>query len=136
MSDAIGEAGDAAGELGDTVVHIPANLMGLIRQSYDSREKVLDWLLAISVVVVMAYVFRDEIRSCFVVDPSANTGRTDEVQPSQDIQGAFPYGGRNTDRLYTYNMPSSRNYRYTVGPSSTRPPNNPSAPPDFSQEET
>jgi hypothetical protein len=134
MSETLGEAGEAASDLDDTVVRVPANLMALIRQSYDSREKVLDWMLAIAVVAAMVYVFRDELRSCLAGDPSVNAGRVDAPMPSQDLQGAFPFGGRNTDRLYTYNMPSSRKYKYSAGPSGTRPPADPSQPPTYESE--
>lgn len=124
MSESLSDAADAG-------VRIPANIYGLIRQSYDTREKILDWMLAIGTVAVLAWAFRDQIRT--VVWPYDNadpdTGRTDPPVPNQDVSGAFPTGRRSD--LYTYNLPYCRTSREGVGPSGTRPPLNPALPPAF-----
>jgi hypothetical protein len=119
-----------------TTERIPANIMGLLRQSYDSREKILDWVLAIGVTLALVYAFRDELQSLVGSPDQAgpNTGRSPEPQPNQNIAGAFPNAGTEGGRwpgLYAYNMPSSRDIRYTVGPSATAPPVNPSNPPEY-----
>lgn len=121
----------------ETATRIPANVMGLLRQSYDSREKALDWLLAIGVSVALVYCFRDEIRG-FVGTPEAgpNAGAAPDPQPNQDIGTAFPFAGPDGGRwpaLYAYNMPPSRNIRSSVGPSGMMPPANPSLPPTYEQ---
>lgn len=127
MSDDIEQATSQAAE---TTVRLPANIMGLIRQSYDSREKVLDWCLAIGVVGSLAWVFRDQISGFCAAEPGPNAGRTDPPEPNQDVRNAFRSAPARPD-IYTYNMPSSRNIRYRVGPSMTAPPGNPSGPPAY-----
>lgn len=120
-------------DLADTAtetVRIPAGVMGLLRQSYDTREKVLDWCLAIGVTAALTFMFRDTIMTWFVPDPDPNAGRADAPQPSQDVRGAFPFKGFGTD-IYTYNMPVSRRIKWGIGPSGTAPPTDPSAPPAF-----
>lgn len=112
-------------------IRVPSNIMGLLRQSYDSREKMLDWMLAIGVTVALVVAFRDELRSMLGVsgDAGPNVGRRAPSVPNQDLGSAFPYAGRTGGRypaLYAYNMPTSRNFRYGIGPSGTRPPDNPS----------
>ena len=138
MSGTIGDVSTAADSAGRTTVRVPANVLRLIRQSYDTREKVLDWLLAICVVVVLAYVCRDEIRGVLGMpdadDP--NAGRHDDPQVNQDVQEAFqPYGGLRPS-LYTYAMPVSRSIRYSAPPLGTRVPDNPSLPPGYAPKET
>jgi hypothetical protein len=116
---------------GEDAVRIPANVMALLRQSYDTREKILDWCLAIGVAVALAYTFRDQLRGmCGLDDPGVNAGREAEPQPSQDVAGAFPAGGTPND-AYTYNMPVSRAIRYSVEGGGTALPSNPSASPNF-----
>lgn len=129
MADDIAAAADHA-------VRVPAGIMALLRQSYDSREKVLDWLLAIGVVAALVWAFRDDIRSSIGITSATdpNLGRTDPAVPSMDVRGAFPGAGRTGGRwpaLYAYNMPASRAFRYAAGPSGTRPPTDPSVPPDY-----
>lgn len=128
------EAAEAARETARETVRVPANLMSLVRQSYDSREKVLDWLLAIAAAATMAYVFRGQITAFFVptgiTDP--NTGNDCEPLPDTGpaaLNEAFPTGTRVD--LYTYNLPRSRNIRYSVGPSANGVPGNPSSNPTF-----
>jgi hypothetical protein len=126
------------GTAADHAVRVPAGMMALLRQSYDTREKVLDWLLAIGVVSAMVWVFRDDLRSAIGVtsDTDPNIGRTDPAVPSMDVRGAFPGAGPSGGRwpaLYSYNMPASRAFRYAAGPSGTRPPSNPSIPPDYAE---
>lgn len=133
MSDTLA---DTANVTEAATVRVPSNLYSYIRASYDSREKVLDWCLAIAVVATLAYVFRDELRQMVYPDASPNAGRSDQPTPNQDVVEAFPYGGRvASDRIYTYNMPSSRAISYRKGPSATRPPADPSQPPSFDAED-
>jgi hypothetical protein len=127
MSDDVGRATETAAR---ETVRLPANLMSLVRQSYDSREKILDWCLAIGVVASLAWVFRDQIISVCSAEPGPNAGRRDAPQPNQDVANAFRPAKARAD-IYTYNMPPSRKIRYGIGPSSTRPPGNPSLPPTF-----
>lgn len=111
-------------------VKLPANLMGLLRESYDSRQKVLDWLLAGSVAVVCVWAFWPQLTSL------AATGGP--VTPNQDVDGALPSLWKQPlpANVYTYNMPSSRRIRDGYGPSGTRTPFNPSSQPDFPSLET
>lgn len=121
-------------QAGRQTVRIPQNIMSLLRQSYDSREKVLDWCLAFGVAGALVYVFRDELAALArppSVDP--NAGRADEPIPNVDLATAFPANQRAQPSLYTYNMPVSRAIRYSVGPSGTMPPIDPSQPPDYSE---
>lgn len=125
----------------DETIRVPGNLMHFIRQSYDTREKMLDWMLALGVAGALTFAFRDEIRTWLGIAGEAgpNVGRADNIVPNQDIGSAFPYAGREGGRwpaLYNYNMPSSRNIRYNAGPSGTRPPRNPSLQPTFDTKDT
>lgn len=112
-------------------IRVPRNIMGLLRQSYDTRERVLDWMLALFVAGALVLMFRDQIWACFIGDPSANAGRDDEPIPSQDINSAIPPQNSTVAKLYTYNMPSSRSIKFRAGPSMTPPPSDPSQPPLF-----
>lgn len=96
----------------EETVAIPANIMGLLRQSYDSREKMLDWLLAIATVGVVVAVFWPQLR--------AISGRKDML-PNDNVSGALPNKGGYTDYL-TYNLPPTRQLRARIGPSVTRIP--------------
>jgi hypothetical protein len=126
-------------DLGQTArdtVRVPANIMGLLRQSYDTREKALDWCLAIAVVAALTFAFRDEIRGMFDAQPNPdpNAGMDPEPQANVNVRGAFPDAGPSGGRwpaLYAYNMPSSRIIRMSVGPSGVGTPANPSANPSF-----
>lgn len=127
-------------EAADGTIRVPANLMHFIRASYDSREKMLDWMLAFGVVGALTYAFRDELRSLIGVtgNVTANVGRADNPVPNQDIESAFPDAGPSGGRwpaLYAYNMPVSRAIRYDIGPSGTRPPSNPSDPASYDQQD-
>ena len=115
---------------GETI-RVPRNIMGLLRQSYDSREKVLDWLLAFSVALALAYLFQDQIRSLFLPDPDVNANLDDPPQPSQAVDEAIPPCNATVAKIYTYNLPPSRIFRNDRGPSMTPPPANPSAPPSY-----
>lgn len=122
---------DDLGDAADKTIRVPANLMHFIRQSYDTREKMLDWMLAIGVTAALTYAFRDELRTLIGItnNVDANTGRDDNPVPNQDIGSAFPHAGTTGGRwpaLYNYNMPTSRRIRYDAPPSGTRPPDNPS----------
>jgi hypothetical protein len=123
-----------ADNLSDTsasMIRVPSNLMAHIRASYDSREKVLDWMLAFGVAIAMVWAFRDDIRTMLAV-PNAdpNVGRSPDQQPNQDVAGAFPASAVRPD-LYSYNMPRSRRTRYAAGPSGTQPPSDPSQSPSY-----
>ena len=127
MSDDVAQAATAAER---QTVRLPANLMALVRQSYDSREKVLDWMLALGVVGSLAWVFRDQLKGWCTLDPGPNAGRADEPQPNQDVAGAFRPACARPD-LYTYNMPPARNVRFSIGPTMSPPPSNPASPPGY-----
>lgn len=114
----------------ERLVRVPNGIMALLRQSYDSRERVLDWMLAIGVACGLVYAFRDELRGFIASPEDANAGRTDDLEPNQNIPGAFPNTAQRPD-LYSYNMPAARNIRYGIGPSSVPPPANPANPPAF-----
>jgi hypothetical protein len=125
MAEVIAELNATA----DETIRIPRNAMRLLRQSYDSQEKVKDWLLAIAVVGAMVFVFRNQLMG-LLPNAGPNVGRHDNYVPNQKVGDAFP----NTEvqpRIYTYNMPPSRSVRHDRGPSATRPPSNPSCPPGF-----
>lgn len=120
---------DTLDDLEGEAIRIPSNIMGLLRQSYDSREKALDWVLAFAVAGTLVYVFRDDLRGLIYGPPGdPDAGRADSQQPSQDVGGAFPQAGRRPD-LYTYNMPSSRVLRQGRTVSATPPPTDPSSVP-------
>jgi hypothetical protein len=137
MSETVSDVAGAADSAGRQTVRVPANVLRLIRQSYDTREKTMDWLLAISVVAALAYIMRDEIRD--MINPNGddpNAGRPDDQQVNQDVAGAWaPYGGLRPS-LYTYAMPVSRGLPFRAPPTGMRPPDNPSLPPSFSPPES
>lgn len=128
MSDALNTSLDAAE--GETI-RVPRNLMGYIRRSYDTREKVLDWMLAIFVAITLAWMFQDEIKSWLVPDGGINAGRDDGPQVNQDTEGAIPTGGAEQTQaeMYTYNQPATRQIRYAAPPTGAFVPRNPSLPP-------
>lgn len=133
MSETLGTAADHAGE---ATVRVPANLYSMIRASYDSREKQLDWILAICVVGAMSFAFRKQLIALVVPD-NPNDALPDPPAPSQDLSTAFPFGGRTaSERVYTYNMPSSRLQRYQPSVTGTRTPSDPSVQPSFDAEDT
>ena len=108
----------------EEVVKIPSGVMGLVRKSYDTREKILDWMLAIAVVSVLVYLFHDKIK--FPLRPSTynvNLGKQDMV-PTQDAEEALKTE-HATKNVYTYNMPASRAIKEHIGPSGVRIPFNP-----------
>jgi len=124
---------DVEADLGNTAeqtIRIPANAMRLLRQSYDSREKVLDWWLAIFVTAALVYAFRDQLRGFVKPQADANAGRVDSMVPNQGVGDAFPNYGINP-LIYTYNMPPSRFIKERRGPSGTRVPYSPSGGPAF-----
>lgn len=127
-----GRAVDAAGE---AVVRVPANMMRMIRASYDSREKVLDWCLAITVVAALVWAFQDELMDVLWPGADANAGRADAPYPNQDVTTAFPFNNRVPPDPYTYNLPVSRSYKYGTAPSASATPGNPSLPPQFPVED-
>jgi hypothetical protein len=129
--DIIETASTEAGEAADKLVRVPAGVMDLLRQSYGSRERVLDWMLAIGVTVTMAYVFRDELMGLITPPDDANAGRVDSFQPNQNVPGAFPRGQKAPANPYTYNMPPSRSVRYSVDTSGMMPPGNPAQTPFY-----
>lgn len=124
--EVIAEVSNAA----DETIRIPRNVMGLLRQSYDSREKVLDWMVSIVVAVALVWAFRKELRGAIGASSDPQAGAAPSLQPNMDIGDAFSNRGILA-RVYTYNMPMSRNIIKRVGPSGTRPPQNPSATPSY-----
>lgn len=117
---------EATGAAARETIRIPSNVMGLLRESYDTRQKVLDWMLSIGVIAVLIWAFWEPLGSLF--------GGQD-MKPSQNVSGvggALPPRQTAPANIYTYNLPSSRRMiRTGVGPTGTRPPNNPSNPPGF-----
>lgn len=115
------EAADAA----KGTIRIPSNVMGLLRESYDTRQKVLDWMLSIGVIAVLVWAFWSPLGELF--------GGKD-IKPSQNVSGpggALPKQVAPAN-IYTYNLPPSRRgIRTGIGPSLTRPPHNPSTAPGF-----
>ena len=105
------------GRASEEVLRIPAGVMNLLRQSYSTRETVLDWMLAAAVVAVCAYA----------VWPMLKRPRLDktDMKPNQDVKEAV--GGVDSiyKRTYTYNLPPGRRVAHRVGPSpfsAPRPP--------------
>jgi hypothetical protein len=126
MSETISSATNEAYE---QVINIPSGVMDLVRKSYDTRDKVLDWMLAVGVVATLVYVFWNQICSLL---PSALDKY--DIMPNQDVTGAL---GKTpcqpVSNIYTYNMPPARkNISDRVGPSSVRVPTNPGNGPQFS----
>jgi hypothetical protein len=122
----------ATNEAYEQVVNIPSGVMDLVRKSYDTRDKVFDWLLAIGVTGTLVYVFWDQI--CGLL-PSA-IGKYD-IMPNQDVTGAL---GKTpcqpVSNIYTYNMPPARkNIADRIGPASVRVPYNPGTGPQFSADD-
>jgi hypothetical protein len=112
------------------VVHIPSGVMDLVRQSYDSRERVLDWMLAIAVVGVLLYLMGPKFNLSFTKLVGVNADKID-LMPNQDVAAAV---GTNqpVETIYTYNMPiARRNIAYNVGPTSVRKPFNPKFGPQY-----
>lgn len=118
------------GAAAEHVVRVPAGIMQLLRQSYDTREKALDWFMAFAVVGTMAYVFRHQLRGLIDADASPDAGLDDAPVPNQDVRGAFPRGSVSP-QVYTYNLPPSRAIRTGIGPSMTPAPGNPACPPSY-----
>ena len=123
---------DVAERAADEVIKVPAGLMGLLRQSYDTREKVLDWMLSFAVVWVMVILFRQQLTEMWGQrNLGPNAGRKDNLVPNQDLASMIGAVGDIPPGIYTYNMPSSRMIRYARGPSGTRVPSDPSATPVY-----
>lgn len=128
----------AAAEIGET--RIPRNVYALLREGYDRREKALDLLIAAFLAGVLIYLTRAWWRNLVPGLPdqgdAPTAGQHEPMQPNQNVGGAFPNGQKAMPRIYTYNMPPSRNLQYEIGPSATRPPDDPSEPPEFPITET
>lgn len=123
---ALGEVlvGAAASAAATKTIELPSNLMGILRESYDSRQKVLDWMLSLAVVAICVWAFWGPLSAL----------RTDKrITPSQDVDDALPNVFKQPvpSNIYTYNLPSSRKIKQGIGPSATRRPLNPSHPPSF-----
>ena len=67
MSDTVEQEVSGAA---NQVVRVPRNMLAMIRQSYDTREKVLDWCLAFAVALCLMYVFRDQLSAMISGDDS------------------------------------------------------------------
>lgn len=135
MVDITRDTAQAADAAEGRMVRVPANMMRIIRQSYDSREKVLDWCLAIGVVVALCWAFRDQLMNVLWPVPDPNAGRTDAPVPNQDVATALPIGNPARADVYTYNMPKSRQIKFGSAPSGVGPPDNPSLPPLYPVED-
>jgi hypothetical protein len=127
MSEAVSQTLNSTYE---ETVRIPSGVMQLVRQSYDTRDKVLDWMLAIFVAGALIYVFRAPLMAMVKPDLSINAGKVDVV-PDNAICEAVG-NGQPVGKIYTYNMPQSRqNIASRIGPSSVRMPYNPGYGPQF-----
>jgi hypothetical protein len=123
---------DVAERAADEVIKVPAGLMGLLRQSYDTREKVLDWMLSFAVVWVMVILFRQQLTEAWGQrDLGPNVGREDSLVPNQNLASMIGAADDIPPGIYTYNMPSSRMLKHSRGPSGTRVPTDPSATPVY-----
>lgn len=110
-------------------VRVPGDILQLVRQSYDTRQKALDWLLALSVAGALVWAFQDELKAwIWPANLPPDAGRDATPQPNQDVAGAYPFYGRGPDRL-SYNLPPSRSLQYGRVQSAVGLPSNPSAPP-------
>jgi len=138
-AEALAGAADAALQESEHVVRVPANMMRLLRESYDTRQKQLDWWLALAVAGALCWAFRDQLMGIVgLSDATANAGAYPHMKPNQDIGQAFPTpsgatgAGRGTVwNGYTYNLPPSRQLKEARGPSATRQPWSPSLAPSF-----
>lgn len=127
MSESVASLADQTSE---QVIRLPSGVVRLVRQSIDSRERVLDWMLALAVAGTMLYVFWDQV--CGLVNPSksVNAGLGD-TQPNYDGKTMGGDGIQSVSTFITYNMPSSRKFAQRVGPSNIRIPDNPQNGPQF-----
>jgi hypothetical protein len=127
MVDDIADLADNATE---QVIRLPSGVVRLVRQSIDSRERVLDWMLAFAVAGTMLYVFWDQVCGLVAPSKSANAGLTDS-QPNYDGKTMGGDGVKSVSTFINYNMPSSRRFANRVGPSNIRIPDNPQNGPQF-----
>jgi hypothetical protein len=131
MADPVEQIGAAADAAATETVRVPRDLLAHFRQTYDTREKLLDWMLAAGVVAALLWAFRDELWSSWGWgEAGVNAGRAGPSQPTQDTSGLACSSATRPD-LYNYNAPFSRYLRYAIGPAGTAPPGNPSLPPAF-----
>lgn len=123
---------DVAGIEAGATIRLPANMLGMLREAYGSREKTLDWIIAGIVTVTMIWVFWGTWKAG-AVGGDVNAGRVDNFVPNMDVDGAFPKdnGVVVPTNLLTYNMPVSRRQAYQRGPSMVNLPRNPSYPAAF-----
>lgn len=117
-------------ETTEQVVRLPSGVLRLVRESYDSRERVLDWMLAFFVSGALIYVFWDQLSSLASPSKSANAGLPDVI-PNNDIKNAVG-NGQPVGNYFTYNMPTSRQYASRIGNANTRIPFNPADGPQYS----
>jgi hypothetical protein len=121
------ESKDPAGY--DEIFKVPTGVMDLVRKSYDTRQRVLDWTLAIMIVTLIAFTFRAQLAAFYSSCTNANAGKTD-LAPNMNVKEAVGKTGQKVENLYTYNMPPARKLIASrVGPSSVRVPLNPSTGP-------
>jgi len=125
----VAAAGARAGEhAAEEMTRIPANLMAVLRHSYDTREKVLDWLLSLAVVACMAFTFRAQLRGVFNrINPGSAPLRPNEAMPDN---GSPNCTGRVVSFLYTNNQ-GPRTARTGRVPTGTRPPISPNRAPGY-----
>jgi hypothetical protein len=114
----------------DDTIEIPRNVMGLLRQSYDTRQKMLDWMLAIGVALLMGWAFRAELMGLLAPSYDVNDGTQDNYQPNMNLGEALRTDGVPS-QIYTYNLPPSRNVRTDPTPQGVGLPSNPSQPPMY-----
>ena len=121
---------DDAGRLAKDTIRIPAGVMGMLQQSYSTRERQLDWLLAIVAVGATMYAFWDQIAGACGYAGKVGAGtEIPDHRPNEDVTSALPRDP--SAKLYNYNMPASRNMAWRRGPSMNPIPNNPSFTPAY-----
>lgn len=129
MSDAIGVAREGVEE----IARVPQGVMRLLQQSYATRERHLDWLLALVAVGAVVYAFWPQICDG-VKQGKAGVGTNNpDSKPNDDIKGAL--SDNPSVRLYTYNLPAARNFAPRRGPTVVPTPQNPSFSPAYPVDE-
>lgn len=110
-------------KVANETARVPGNLMRLLEHSYGTRERQLDWLLALVAVSATVFAFWPQLRGA--IYPAAKN-----LRPNDDVAGALP--ADPSARYMTYNLPPARtNIAHRRGPTMVPIPNNPSYTPAF-----
>jgi hypothetical protein len=103
------------------VLKVPAGVMRMLEQSYGTRERQLDWLLAIIAVGATTFAFWPQLKGCIWPLPK-------DMKPNDEVTQIPKHPGA---RVMTYNLPPSRALAVRRGPTVVPIPNNPSFSPTF-----